>query len=161
MLLPGTPPSFDAAEAAVGGAVFKALTSQWTTTLATAQDVTGLEADVETGDIVLIQASLIIDAPAGGMKFALDCPAGSTIEGWIFTSGANTSSSLNGRVTAIDTLTASMAATARGTADIRLIVHVGSTGTIKLQACSTTATQTTIIDAGSLFEVEIGVEDAA
>lgn len=165
MLLPGSLPAFDSLPAVATGPTLKTLANQWTTTLATAQNVvdpvTGvaLAVAVDAGDIVLVTASLIVDAPVGGMKFAFDCPAGSTIEGWIHTSGANLSSSLNERITAINTLTASMLATIRGMADIRVVVHVASAGNIRLQACSTTATQSTIVDAGSTFQGEAGVED--
>lgn len=159
MLLPNVPPLVDAVPVASSSAVRQILVTPFSTTLDTAQD-TGLQADVDAGEVCFVNALLCVDAPAGGMKFAIDCPAGSTIEGWIYTTGAALTSFIRTRVTAIDTLTASIAATVRGSAIIWLRIVVGPTdGTVKLQACSTTATQTTLIDTGSMFELYQGATE--
>ena len=161
MLLPAPPPVADITPAAaVSTAVRTSLAAQWTTTLDTAQDVTGLEASVSANDVCFVNAFLTVDAPAGGMKIALDAPAGSIVEGWIMSTGSTATAILRTRLNAISTLTASIAATARGTMVITLRVVVGATGgTLKLQACSTTATQSTVIDVGSIFEVIPGASE--
>jgi hypothetical protein len=92
----------------------------------------------------------------GGSRFAITAPAGSTVDGWLFsTASALATPSTPQRFTAIDTLSATAVHTVAAVPApdrIRAVITVGATGgAIKPQFASNTAAQTTTIFAGASF----------
>lgn len=127
-----------------------ALLKNFTTTAATAQD-TLLSFPVEDGDLWLVEYWGLAgcSGSANGMKYAIKAPASSVVSGVLDSSLTNAVDDAHVQITAVNTLTSAVHTVNGGTRDDYLNVRlkiVGS-GRVTLQACSTTATNTTTIAA--------------
>jgi type IV secretory pathway VirB6-like protein len=128
------------------------LAANFTTTLATAV-ATALTFQVQAGEVWIVDVQATTQCSAtGGVKYAVAAPAASTIEGWVYSSGAAITTLVYQRLTAIGTLTATLlhtVATTPGPDVIRFVIVAGATGAVTIQAASGTAGQTTTVFQGS------------
>ena len=124
----------------------------FTTTAATAQD-TLLAFDVEDGDMWTVEYWGLagVTGSANGMKYAIKAPASSVVTGTIYSSLTSSTDFTTPTISAPNVLTAALHTVAGGTRPdhIHVRVRVVGTGQIAIQACSTTAGNTTTILAGA------------
>jgi hypothetical protein len=134
-------------------AVAARLAANFTTTLATAVS-TALTFQIGANEVWIVDVQLSAQCSStGGVKYAVAAPAGATIEGWCYASGAAITTLVYQRLTAIGTLTTTAmhtVATTPGGDVLRFTITNGATpGAVTIQAASVTAGQTTTIFAGS------------
>lgn len=134
------------------------LTANFTTTVVAATS-TALSFSILPGEVWAIDYQLTAQCSAnGGVKYAIACPVGATIEGWIYSSTNAILTMSYQRIVAIGVLnaTALHTVTALPAPDIiRVLVTNGAnSGAVALQAASVTAGQTTTVFAGSFMRAQ-------
>ena len=107
-----------------------------------------------TGEVWIVEVNITAQCSStGGVKYAIAAPAGSVVEGWLFSSTSALTTLSHQRITAINTLTTTAVHTiANTTAPDRIsftIVCGGTGGTCSINAASGTAAQTTTLFANS------------
>lgn len=129
-----------------------ALSANFTTTLTAAQS-TALTFNVKAGETWVVTAQATAQCSGvGGIKYAVAAPAGSTIEGWVYSSTSAVATLLYQRLTAIGTLitTAIHTVTTTPAPDvISFTLVAGAAGAVTVQVASITSGQTTTIFSGS------------
>lgn len=129
------------------------LSANFTTTLATAVS-TNLTFQALANEVWVVDVQMTVQcSAAGGVKLAIGAPAGATVEGWFYSSGAAILTLIYQRITAINTLLATLTHTVATTPAgdvVRFLVTIGATpGAVTIQLASGTAGQTTTAFAGS------------
>lgn len=128
----------------------KSLTSTQTTTSAT-RVATALAQAVAAGEVWDFEFNLGCQSTAGGVRFDLAAPAGSTIEGyaWGGQAGGGAGSALWVRIAALSTLTSAFS-TSLSCVQIRVRIKVGGTaGTVELGLANQTGGSTATLHAGA------------
>ena len=129
------------------------LSSNFTTTVNTST-ATNLSFNMATGEVWIVEVNITAQCSStGGVKYAIAAPAGSVVEGWLFSSTSALTTLSHQRITAINTLTTTAVHTIANTpAPDRIsftIVCGGTGGTCSINAASGTAAQTTTLFANS------------
>jgi hypothetical protein len=132
----------------VGGSPVLSLTSNYTNSTNANVD-TALSFTAAATGVWYIDAQLTVTSPAAGNKIQITAPTGATVE--VHTELTSSTSFIEGRITAINTLTVITAGAisnfslkVRGT-----VTTTGTGGTVAIGFASTTNTQTTTVVAGS------------
>ena len=124
------------------------LTGNFTTT-ATGATSTALTFNVVSGEVWFVDVQVTAQCSStGGVKYAVAAPAGSTIEGWVYSSTSAVATLSYQRLTAIATLTGTLLHTVATTPApdvIRFVLVAGATGAVTIQAASGTSGQTTTL----------------
>jgi len=130
--------------------IVRTLLKDFTTTAATAQD-TLLSIPVEDGDFWMVEywGHAGCSGSANGMKYAVKAPAASTISGVLDSSLTTAIDDSHQQITVVNTLTTAVHTVNGGVRDdyMNVRLKVVGAGVITLQACSTTAGNTTTIAA--------------
>lgn len=129
------------------------LTANFTTTVVAATS-TALSFNVLANEVWIAEYQLTVQCSGnGGSKYAIACPVGAAIEGWIYSSTNAITTLSYQRVTAISALNGvalHTVATLPAPDVIRVLITNGANvGAVALQAASVTAGQTTTIFVGS------------
>lgn len=129
-----------------------ALGSNFTTTATTATN-TALTFGVVAGETWVVECQLTAQCSGnGGTKYAVAAPAGSTIEGWLYSSLNAVTTLSYQRLTAVGTLVGTAVhtiATTPAPDRIAFVLVAGATGSVTIQAASATSGQTTTVFSGS------------
>lgn len=128
------------------------LSSAFNTTNNTATNVTGLSFSVGTSEVWILEfEGSVVCSGTGGVKYAINAPAGTVIDGWLFSSTNALASVSHQPITAIATLTSVPVHTTAGLkGPDRICVRLATSstsGTVQLQVASGTSGQTTNISA--------------
>jgi hypothetical protein len=128
------------------------LASNFTTTSTTAAS-TALSFNVVAGETWVVDVQMTAQCSStGGTKYAVAAPAGSTVEGWLYSSTSALTTLSYQRITAIGTLTGTAVHTVATTPApdvLRFVVVAGASGAVTVQAASGTSGQTTTIFQGA------------
>jgi hypothetical protein len=133
-----------AAAAAAATAANARLTADQTTTLLTAQNITGLSFAVSSGEVWSFECYIRNNKSAltAGIKYAVNAPAASTLEAQLQGTTSATTAVQNERLSALATLSANAyntVANAEGFASIVGVVVAGANGTVQIQHASVTS----------------------
>jgi hypothetical protein len=120
------------------------LSADQTTTLLTAQNVTGLSFAVNSGEVWSFECYIRNNKSAltAGIKYAINAPAASTLEAQLQGTTSATTAVQNERLSALATLSANAyntQANAEGFASIVGVVVAGANGTVQIQHASVTS----------------------
>ncbi|MBP6624487.1 MAG: collagen-like protein [Chitinophagaceae bacterium] len=137
----------------ITGAPNTRLNGNFTTTAITSNP-TNLSFTMAAGEVWIVDVMITAQSSStGGVKYAIAAPAGSVVEGWLFSSTSALTTLSHQRITAINTLTTTAVHTVANTpAPDRLtftIVCGGTGGTCSINAASVTSGQTTTLFANS------------
>jgi hypothetical protein len=138
-LTPGAPVAATAPAAANAR-----LSADQTTTLLTAQNITGLSFSVLSGEVWSFECYIRNNKSAltAGIKYAVNAPATSTLEAQLQGTTSATTAVQNERLSALATLSANAyntVANAEGFASIVGVVVAGANGTVQIQHASVTS----------------------
>jgi hypothetical protein len=141
----------------VGAPFPDTLAADFTTTLIAAQNTT-LSFPVLAGETWFLEfLGTTQCSGTGGSKYALSLPSGSTVEGWLETSGATVVTPVLSRIVAGSTLTSAghtIGTSTPGPDYLFATVTAGTAGNVTLQVASTTNGQTTTIKKGATLTAQ-------
>jgi hypothetical protein len=137
----------------IPGKKWNSLSANATTTAATNTN-TNLSFSIAANEVWVVMFDFTAQCSStGGVKIQISAPTSATIEGWYLSSGATITTPVYNRITAINTLTATITHTVATTpGPDRVWIRVKNStnaGTIALGFASGTSTQTTTIFAGA------------